>query len=47
MVQKQPDAPEALEQSQKTLLAVLRRLAAKGVAHAVFLSDETRTRERT
>ena len=35
-----------LEQTQKTVLAVLRRLAAKGVAHAVFLSDGTRTRER-
>ena len=45
--QKQSDAPEALEQSQKKVLAVLRRLAAKGVAHAVFLSDGTRTRERT
>jgi hypothetical protein len=40
------DRPEVLAPLQKTILAVLRRLACKGVARAVGLADGERAWER-
>ena len=41
------DHPEAFAALQKTTLAVLRRLAGKGVAQVVWLADRVRSWERT
>ena len=41
------DHPEAVAPLQKTTLAVLRRLAGKGVARVVGLADRVRGWERT
>lgn len=41
------DHPEAFAAPQKTILAVLRRLAGKGVAQVVWLADRVRGWQRT